>query len=383
MKTVLIPGAGYPQIDAIEYCKSKGYKVAGCSYTSGDPGEHLLDDFRQVDIKDAAGVAAWAEECGASLIYTAGSDLAMPTVMEASERLGLPHFISPEAAQICHAKHRMRQTLGQDFKGNVPFGVYDSLEAALDETAGYTASRDAFPAMMKPVDSQGQRGCFRVDSAEDIAERFDVSLGYSIEGKVIIEKFITGEEISVNGYMADGELVFAAISDRYAFEEYPGGIIKEHVLPSRRARGETADEVRDLVRRAARKLGVLNGPCYCQIMIGEDSHPYMIEIAPRLDGCHMWRLIRYSSGADLLDWCFRHLAEGAWPGDAEKAQAAESSMRPCRLTFMSGLTGSTVNRGDFDCSGADYVCWYYENGDTVRKLNGYIEKCGYMICPGE
>ena len=130
-KTILIPGAGWPQIDAIEYCRSKGHKVAGCSYSSGDPGEHLLDAFKLVDIKDADGMTEWAAECGAALIYTAGSDLAMPTVMEASERLGLPHFISSESAQICHAKHRMRQTLGQDFAGNVPFGVYETLEEAL------------------------------------------------------------------------------------------------------------------------------------------------------------------------------------------------------------------------------------------------------------
>ena len=372
-KTVLIPGAGWPQIDAIEYCKGKGYKVAGCSYTSGDPGEHLLDAFKLVDIKDADGMTQWAAECGAALIYTAGSDLAVPTVMEASERLGLPHFISPQTAHICHAKHRMRQALGEDFQGNVPFGVYETLEDALQFTD--------FPGMMKPVDSQGQRGCFRVDSADDIAEHFDVSLDYSIEGKVIIEAFITGEEISVNGYMAGGELVFAAISDRYAFDEYPGGIIKEHILPSRRATGQIAVEVRDLVKRASQKLGVTGGPCYCQIMIGTDGHPYMIEIAPRLDGCHMWRLIRYSCGVDLLDWCFSHLAEGAWPGKAGEAEAAEAAMKDCRLTFMSGLTGSTVDRSAFDCSCADYVCWYYETGDTVRKLNGYIEKCGYMICP--
>lgn len=220
-----------------------------------------------------------------------------------------------------------------------------------------------------------------MDSPEDIRQHFSVSLDYSIEGKVIIEKFITGLEVSVNGYMADGELVFAAISDRYAFEEYPGGIIKEHILPSQRAKGQTADEVRDLVNRASKKLGITNGPCYCQIMIGEDGHPYMIEIAPRLDGCHMWRLIRYSCGVDLLDWCFRHLLEGTWPGDATAAAEAEAAMRHCRLTFMSGLTGSTVDRNAFDLSDADYVCWYYETGDTVRKLNGYIEKCGYMICP--
>ena len=33
MKRILILGAGNAQIDAIEYCKSAGYEVVGCSYT--------------------------------------------------------------------------------------------------------------------------------------------------------------------------------------------------------------------------------------------------------------------------------------------------------------------------------------------------------------
>jgi len=369
MKTVLIPGASFPQIDAIEYCKRKGYRVAGCSYTAGDPGEHVLDVFKQVDIKDVEGMTRWAQECDASFIYTVGSDLAMPSVMAASEKLGLPHFLSSAAAQTCHAKHAMRQCLGNGFKGNVPFGVYDNLEEAL--------TYKDFPGMMKPVDSQGQRGCFRVDCSEDIKENFAVSLDYSIEGKVIIEQFIEGEEISVNGYMCGGQLVFAAISDRYAFDEYPGGIIKEHRLPSERATGQTAEEVRDIVESSAQKLGILDGPCYYQIMIGTDSHPYIIEVAPRLDGCHMWKLIKYSCGVDLLDAAYSQLTEGK----KLQTETVIASCRPCRLTFMSALTGSTVNRDDYDCSGADDIHWYYESGETVRRLNGYIEKCGYMICP--
>ena len=372
MKTVLIPGAGYPQIDAIEYCKGKGWKVAGCSYTRGDAGEHLLDEFQQVDIKDAEGLAKYASECGASLIYTVGSDLAMPSVMKASETLGLPHFISSEAASICHAKHRMRQCLGSGFAGNVPFLVCGKLEEAL--------CFDDFPGMMKPVDSQGQRGCFRVDSADDIRENFAVSLDYSIEGKVIIERFIEGEEISVNGYMEDGKLVFSAISDRIAFDEYPGGIIKEHIFPSRRAAGATADEVRSVVEASAEKLGILNGPCYYQIMMGTDGHPYIIEVAPRLDGCHMWRLIKHCCGVDLLAACFDRLADGtSLVTDNPKGFCLQGG--EYKLSFMSGETGSIVNREDFNTQDADYVCWYYETGDTVRKLNGYIEKCGYEIGP--
>ena len=49
MKKIMILGAGNAQIDAINYCKEKGYEVYGCSYTNTDPGIPLLDHFIQLD----------------------------------------------------------------------------------------------------------------------------------------------------------------------------------------------------------------------------------------------------------------------------------------------------------------------------------------------
>ena len=119
MKKVLILGAGNAQIDAIEYCHDHDLFVAGCSYTTTDAGIPLLDAFEQVDIKDAVGVANLADRLGVDAIYSVGSDLAIPSIMEASQRLGLPHFVSPETAETCHEKHLMRQALGPDFEGNL------------------------------------------------------------------------------------------------------------------------------------------------------------------------------------------------------------------------------------------------------------------------
>ena len=101
----------------------------------------------------------------------------------------------------------------------------------------------------------------------------------------------------------------------------------------------------------------------------------MLEIAPRLDGCHMWNLIKHYCGADLLDACFTHLLTD----EAVLTDSYPMPDEPLLLTFMSMETGKTFDRALFDTEDAEYVKWYYETGDTVRKLNGYIEKCGYMI----
>lgn len=366
-KKILILGAGNAQIDAIDYCKEHGYEVAGCSYTTVDAGIPHLDHFEQVDIKNIDGVADYARRMGVQAIYSVGSDLAMPTVMKASEALGLPHFISAEAAETCHSKNKMRMALGADFDGNAAFIVCSDLEEALTYTD--------FPGMMKPVDSQGQRGCFRVDSAEDIKKHFETSLDYSIEGKVIIEEFIDGPEVSVNAYMQNGKMKFAIVSDRYAFDEYPGGIIREHRVPSSFADKETRAKTIDLAARIADRLGITDGPCYYQIKLKDGKEPVILEVTPRLDGCHMWNLIKHYCGADLLDACFRHLLNGESVLDGEYVQPEEEYS----LEFMSMEPNSGFDHSKFNTDGAEYVCCYYKDGDRVLKINGYIEKCGYMI----
>ncbi len=364
---ILILGAGNAQIDAIEYCKSHGFEVVGCSYTTVDSGIPHLDYFEQVDIKSIEGVTGLAKKYGVSAVYSVGSDIAMPTAMKVSEILGLPHFISYETAETCHSKGKMRETLGPDFRGNASYILCSTLEEALEY--------DAFPGMMKPVDSQGQRGCFKVESSEDIRAHFDASIDYSFEGKVIIEEFIDGPEVSVNAYMQDGELRFAIVSDRYAFDEYPGGIIKKHIIPSSFADKEAQEKTIDLAKRVASKIGVENGPFYCQIKLKNGTEPVILEITPRLDGCHMWNLIKHYCGADLLDACFRHLLEG----EAVLTDNYEMPDEEYCLEFMSKESNATFKGSDFDTSKAEFVCSYYKDGDRVLKVNGYIEKCGYMI----
>ena len=365
-KRVLILGASYAQIDAINYCREHGHYVCGCSYTTKDSGIPLLDYFRRVDIKDVGGIAALAREQNVDVIYSVGSDLAIPTIMKVSEVMGLPHFISSETAEKCHSKHLMRTTLGDDFKGNARHIVCETLDEAM-------AFRD-FPGMMKPVDSQGQRGCFRVDSADDIRNHFASSFEYSIIGKVIIESYVEGPEISVNAYLQDGTLKFALISDRLSFDQYPGGIIRGHRIPSTAAKG-AEEEVIDLVRRCAQRLGIDNGPCYCQIKLDKERHPVILEVAPRLDGCHMWNLIRHYCGVDLIDASFRHLLYDQ-PVLTEPVSFPETQYE---LIFHCKETDAVFDRSEYDCSDAETVFWYYETGDHVRKVNGFMEKGGYII----
>ena len=66
----------------------------------------------------------------------------------------------------------------------MPFKVIEKLEDAEDF--------ECYPAMMKPVDSQGQRGVHKVESFEEIKENFEKSMLYSKSGKIILESYLEG-----------------------------------------------------------------------------------------------------------------------------------------------------------------------------------------------
>ena len=169
MKKALVLGTGMPQGDLIKEFKSRGTEVHACSYKAGYAAEKFADHFELINIVDIDAVEAYAKKIGADFVYSAGSDVAMPTAFTVSERLGLPCFCSSEAALVCNRKPLLRSGLGNSFEGNIKYQKAFSADDAITVP---------FPLMMKPTDSQGQRGVCRVDSLREFRENFERSASF-------------------------------------------------------------------------------------------------------------------------------------------------------------------------------------------------------------
>ena len=128
-----------------------------------------------------------------------------------------------------------------------------------------------------------------------------------------------------------------------------------------------------MVRDVAMTLGITNGPLYIQAKI-ENGQPYVIEVTPRLDGCHMWRFIKTYCGVDLLKMSFDLLL-----GNSLEVATPEYREGEWRLKFLCAAPDTTYARSNYDVSQAEILYWYYADGDVVGTVNGYMEKGGYMI----
>ncbi len=367
MKRILVPGTSSVQADFILACRRCGLQVFTCSNTERGPGRLLADGFELIDITDGPGVREYARRIRADVIYTVGSDVAMPSLCRASEDLGLPCFVSSETAIRCNSKHLTRERLGKSFPGNLDFQVLKTREDPL---------RMPFPFVLKPADSQGQRGVRLVRNREEYLSLFPESLSFSRSGLVIAEEFADGPEISVPAYMVDGEVWCGLVADRISWPQYPGWIIRGNIVPSQAVNDpEDLEAVRQLISAVAGKMGIRNGPAYCQIKFKNGS-PVLMEVSPRLDGGHLWRVWEMLTGVNIL----RILAEHVAGNSVHLSDfASASSGEPIELEYFCQKPGEPFDPDRFELGNAEFAEWYYERGETIGRTHGFAEKAGYAI----
>ena len=112
-------------------------------------------------------------------------------------------------------------------------------------------------------------------------------------------------------------------------------------------------------------------------MIATSDGPRIVEIAPRLDGCHMWRLIEAAHGVNLIAMAVDCLS-GEPSAPSAPARAADAGHA---LMFQQMPPGSSFHKAGFPVpEGALYHEYRYEDGQTVAPINGRLEVVGYYVC---
>ncbi|HOE03759.1 MAG TPA: ATP-grasp domain-containing protein [Bacteroidales bacterium] len=370
MERILVLGVGNAQVDFIKYCRDFGFEVFACSYRHEGRGIKYANHFEIIDIKDIEGVKKFVSRNNIDYIYSVGSDVAMPVVSEISSLLKNQNFMQNNTAIICNNKTKLRDTL-QNLKSGIYNVAYTHI-VSVDDVETW----DVFPAMVKPVDSQGQRGITKVENKEELKNAVKTAIAYSPSCRGIIEEFVAGFEISVNTYLLNGNPVFYFLTERISFDNYPGGIIKKHLYPVTKKIPESA--IKDLVCDTARHLGIINGPAYYQLKITPKKQVKVIEITPRFDGCHLWHLIKQMGGPDLFKIVLNHI-RGIEPSKNDFIDLPKNIVS--ELEFFTCPSHQIMNREAYKVSDkAIYVEWYYENGELTRPINTFQEKVGYQIC---
>jgi predicted ATP-grasp superfamily ATP-dependent carboligase len=253
-----------------------------------------------------------------------------PTLVaaHAARRLGLRG--NPVAAvEHCATKLRQRQTLaaaGVPVPSFFDFRLGDPLEAIL--------SRVRFPCVLKPLVLAASQGVIRADDAANferalarirsLVESPPVRAGHR-EGldRLLVESYVPGREVAVEGLLVNGELRVLAIFDKPDPLEGPFFEETIYVTPSRLP-VETQEAIRDGARRAVRAIGLTDGPLHAEFRV-EADRPWVLEVQPRPIGGLCSRALRFGPArVGLEELLVRHALD--IPGWQEEREPEASGV---------------------------------------------------------
>jgi biotin carboxylase len=380
VKTVLFLGAGRHQRAAILQAKEMGLRVAAID---GNPNALALGDAdigEVVNFVDIPQAVAFAEKLRPDGVLTITSDRAVVAVAAVAEALGLAG-IGVDVARGLTNKIEMRRRLEAGGLPQPRFGSARTIEEARDAVAHV-----GFPNVIKPADSGGQRGVFRLESVDDLEAKFDETLALSHRGEVIVEEFVDGTEMNAMAIVRDGDVTQLTLSDRHRppGEGFAVGWI--HAYPAALDADGTV-EAEALVERTVHALGLRTGIAFPQLIAGTDGSIKVIEVAARIPGGQMADLVKHAVGVDLVEVALRFAL-----GEPVTDEIAAAKHRtPTAIRFFTAEPGplpagkvKAPARLDnvLTAPGVVQAASYIVAGETIRPVKVDGDRRGYVIATG-
>lgn len=278
-----------------------------------------------------------------------------PLATTASEALGLPH--NPVAsAKATRNKHLLRHTLstnGVSVPAYQRFSIYDDPTEIAAKFG--TDTQVDFPCVIKPLSLSASRGVIRADTPAEFIDAFQrtTKLLHTLKDAtednsqthasqyLLVEDYIPGIEVALEGILLDGELKTLALFDKPDPLEGPFFEETLYITPSRLP-PDVQDALHRATAEAATALGLQHGPVHAELRYN-DKGAHLIEIAARTIGGLCARTLRFGTGMSLEELVIRHAIGQPVEALQREQQAAGVMMIPVpKAGILGEVRGKTA-----------------------------------------
>jgi D-alanine-D-alanine ligase-like ATP-grasp enzyme len=239
----------------------------------------------------------------------------------------------PAAVEACRSKFRAREIFRE---AGLPTPWFRSV--ALTPAPEPALIGITYPCVLKPLSLSASQGVIRANNREEfraaVQKISKLVASPAIAGtrepnldQMIVEGYIPGREVAVEGLLIDGTLRILAIFDKPDPLEGPYFEETIYVTPSRLPEHEQRAIERSATD-AIRALGLSHGPVHAEFRINKDGI-WPLEVAPRPIGGLCARALRFAQSSlappvSLEELLLRHAAD--LPGATSPRESAASAV---------------------------------------------------------
>jgi len=343
---LLLPTTTYRTPDFLEAARRLRVDVTVASEQSSTLESLNPESLLTLDFCDLEGcahrVVDFAREHPLDAVVGVDEDTAVAAAVIA-QALRLPH--NPVLATVAaRDKGMMRRLLAE---AAVPSPPHRVLQRSEDPRRAAADVR--FPCVLKPTFLAGSRGVIRADDPEQFVSAWlriekilsdpeVVRRGGELVEEILVEDFVPGFEVALEGLLRQGELRVLALFDKPDPLEGPFFEETIYVTPSRLP-GDTQGLVAQVTRHGALALGLRDGPVHAELRVNAEAIS-LIEIAARSIGGLCSRTLRFATGMSLEELILRHALRMETPEPERDRDAAGVLMIPIpRAGVLEGVEG--------------------------------------------
>ena len=327
---LLVPTATYRAGAFLHSAKKLDVDVTIASEEPSTLSEFLPTDLITLDFADVSAcvdtIKAFAAEHSIDAVIGVDDQVTLVAASIAAV-LSLPH--NPvEAAHATRNKHEMRKRLHKAGVSQPGFRLF-----SLDRSTSDIDSSIAFPCVVKPLAFSASRGVIRANNQDEFADAVerirnilslpDAPKDDETRGYVLVEDYVPGWEVAVEGILDDSRLNDLAIFDKPDPLEGPYFPETIYVTPSRLP-AQVQKRVVMMTQEATRALGLRHGPIHAELR-GHDDDVWFIEVAARSIGGYCSKVLQFEGGMTLEDVIIQHTL-GTIDGIPAREQAAAGVM---------------------------------------------------------
>jgi carbamoyl-phosphate synthase large subunit len=367
-------GGGPWQLPTVAAARKLGLRVLVTDMYRERPAYALADMHDVIDITDHEATLDAARRHRADGVLCDSTDVGVPTAAWVAERLGLPG-IGYETALNCTNKARMRHCVAQ---AGIPVPPHRAICGEADLARPLEAV--GLPLVAKPVDNQSGRGVRIVTDAGDLAAAVRHARSFSRAGEVLLEGFIAGVEIIVDGFVRDGRAAVLAVAIKHPYADNPTVASRILYGSDWPLRCRPAD-VEAACAATTAAVGLREGLFHAEF-IADGSRVVPIDFAARGGGVMIYRrVVPHVAGIDLC----RMVIESAI-GRPVRVEAP-ARRRAANIEFFRAPAGTLDAVDGVDDAlrvpGVAAVHVNLEPGATIGPLTYKDDRLGFLVALGD
>ncbi len=322
-KKILIFGSEYPESYMVEELQKEGcFVIVTDNKENLDdaPAKQIANAYWNISYSDINALKERALHEGVEGIVIGFSEIRMEWALRLANALNLPMYFNEKqlaATRIKDVFKAMCETYGIGVPRNVQYN---------DETIH-------FPVIVKPVDNAGSKGIRICHNRLELDAAMEYALSYSPSKRILIEEYLVGQEVVLYYTIAEGEVVFTGMCDRYTNNEQGVGaqLPKAYIFPSKHIQAVLKTENKK-IQRMFQNEGFTNGCVFIQAFFTQGELK-VYEMGYRLNGARENIFVEYFGGVDNLKLLANYAVHGTM-GNIEKIKQLNPvfGKLACKLT---------------------------------------------------